>query len=225
MIYDTQTSNYVNTVTNVTYPKEKVVAHLKYEGRRHFHAQGRAMDGIDLTEDFSHVKPHFMLNPEKRRYILYFIEDYPLKTALALEFLIKEHYPKEVKRNITLLRLRDVAHEYFLQEQGNVDDILDTIRQLLVLGYDITSYKFFVRIERSCWAWDSNPFADQYCVTDSKLKGETILRVMFESGLNIMESVNYEESIECYMKYVSEVTLFELVYYKLYNSRFNIMDI
>jgi hypothetical protein len=199
--------------------------YLKHKGLQYYSAQGRMMDAIELTDDFSQIKPHFILNPEKRRFLLYFTENFPLKTSLALMFLIKENYPiGDTHKN--MLRRSDVIHEYFIQNHKDDDNILDTIRQIITLGYKITSPGFYYDLESTYSSWGS--WNDLYSyISDIDLKAKTLFWVMFECGLNVTDYIlaNPEvKSLKYYLKYMRKVTLYELVFFKLYNTRFNILD-
>jgi hypothetical protein len=228
MIYDAQYSEYVNLLCGVTYPKEKIVAYLRQKGQRKFSAQGRMMNNIELSDDFSQIKPHVMCDPYYYECFRFFVDDYPLKTALALEFLAKENYPiKEHANgevdcyNITLLDYTDLIFEFLREDQNSVEDILDTIRQIIVLGYDLSDYPFFLKLFK---IYDGQkPWDDYVETTNVGLKAKVLYQIVFEYGVNPCGDSFDKKAIELYRRYVSEVTLFELMYIELYSTRFNAM--
>jgi len=192
---------------------------------------------LELTEDYSEiVTPHLLLDPEKRRYFLYFIEDFPIRTALALEFLIREKWGKDVS-HVKMLHTRCVIDDYFEEYNlygrgGNTaDDVLDLIRQIITLGYDVRKEGFYQKLSngyRRKIGWYSD---DQNFLEFCDFRAKILFRIVFESCVKIRDPWTYEtRKRDCmgkypehqyYLDYVKEITLFELIYVKLYHTRFS----
>ena len=220
MIYDEESGNYVNLLNKVTYPKKKIVEHLKSNKQIIFSSQGRCLDPIELSEDYECIiKPDFIKDSYYSHKFRYYVDDYPLETVLALEFLVVENYGN-CDYNGGLLWYIDLAKEYFRQEQETENDVLDIIKQIYTLGYfsyEDDFYRDFKYIHTGEIPWDD------YVITNNiELKMELIYHVFFERGFHPMDDKKPKKSlIRLYSRYVNKITLYELVYIRLYGSRFN----
>lgn len=220
MIYDEKSGNYVNSFNKVTYPKRKIVEYLKLKGQKIFSSQGRGIEQIELSDQYDSIlKPTFMKERYYSHNFRYYVDDYPLKVSLALEFLVRENYNNVFTG---LMDHRDVVVEYFRQNQENEEEVFDTIRQIITLGYllcDGAFYKNLKIVHTGKRKWDD------YVITNNiELKTELIYQVIFEYGYHPMDDHNPNEYvIRLYSRFAHKITLYELVYIHLYNSRFNDM--